>query len=103
MKREKGFGTYLSKNKETELILQNKVRLRKFVGECCQDYQESEAAGKIEILKDILLLLMKMVFGDNEVQIQFGQGYNNDSCVDTEQTITENRGSKKVIENNLKK
>ena len=71
MKLKKTFGKYLSNEKDKELIVKNNFRLGKMLNECCQDYDETDIEGKLMIIKTIITLLMKLMYGDNEIQIEF--------------------------------
>jgi hypothetical protein len=81
---------YLLNVNDKDMSVNTVVRLKKILNECICDFQEQEDCQKIEILKNILLLLTKLVFDDQEISIVINQEYNNDSCVDTQQTMTGN-------------
>ena len=64
----------LNGNIEDKKML-TKVKMRKLLNECCCDYQDLSDTGKVEILKDILILLMTLVFGDQPTRIEMSQGF----------------------------
>ena len=80
-KRIASFGSYVNSRRKTESIIKNKVNLRMIINECCADYNEVDDEGKLEMLRDVLLLLMKIVFGEDACHVEFGQGTVNNSNI----------------------
>jgi hypothetical protein len=66
---------YLLNKADENVSSKTIVNYKAILNECCCDYDETDDSGKIEMLKDVLLLLMKLVFGNDQVQISMGQGY----------------------------
>jgi len=64
---------YLLSENDKDMSVNTVVRLKKILNECICDFQEQEDCQKIEILKNILLLLTKLVFDDQEISIVINQ------------------------------
>ena len=61
---------YLSERNEN---LETRKKLRNILNECCCDDLTSN--DKVEILKEIFMLLTELVFGDQPTKIEISQGY----------------------------
>ena len=73
MKANKSFGKYLADAQAKKLELNTKVKYGKILSECFCDYQETDADGKITILKSILLLLLALMSGEETVSVETRQ------------------------------
>jgi len=73
MKRSNFRRSFIQKINE-EQILKTKINVRMMLNEVCKNYDDLSSDGQIEILKEILLLLVELVFGDNPTQIEISQG-----------------------------
>ena len=56
-------------------FLKTKLNVRRIMNEVCQNYDDLSETGQLAIVKEILLLLMELVFGDDPVKIVMSQGY----------------------------
>ena len=73
MKKNNFRKSFIQKINE-EQILKTKINVRMMLNEVCKNYDDLSSDGQIEILKEILLLLTELVFGDNPTQIEISQG-----------------------------
>ena len=73
MKRKNSlpFASYLKNEKEKDVSNRTKINYGYIINECCKDWDEVDDEGKLIIVKTILTLLLKLVYGEKDFVLNF--------------------------------
>ena len=65
---------YLLNETDTDTELRRKGKLQRLIRECYSEYDQADDTEKLLILKDIVALVLKLIYGeDQEVYVEMGK------------------------------
>lgn len=68
--KNRPFGKYLNEQIQRDKRTKVKVNFGLLLNECCKNYEETDDSGKLVILRDIIIMILKLMDSDEVFSVE---------------------------------